>query len=409
MNVEIRPIKQIKTAKYNPRRISDQQLASLKASIERFGFVDPVIVNDRTGTLVGGHQRIKAAKDLGLKDVPVVSVNLDEAEEKALNVALNKISGEWDLDLLRGVLEDVQVGGLDLSLTGFSEEEWSAMSGAPAGTAGLTDPDEVPELPEQAETITQPGDLWLLGDHRLLCGDSTKAEDVMRIMGESKADLCFTSPPYNLGASVGLRNGARKGSKSAYNAFSDCGDDWPSLMRSFIDLAISVCGLCAINVQMLSGNKMPLMQIFGDYAKKTIDMAIWVKSNPQPAIGDGVMTSAFEFVWLLSSIDNPTRKIPNASFTRGTFSNVFEHATASGHDASIHGAVFPVNMAKHFIEGWSKVDCVVYEPFCGSGTTLIAAEQLGRKCYGLEISPQYCDVIVRRWEQFTGRKASRAG
>jgi ParB-like chromosome segregation protein Spo0J len=129
VNVEIRPIKGIGLAKYNPRKISDQALDSLVQSIERFGFVDPVIVNDRTGILVGGHQRLKAAKKLGLKDVPVVAVNLEEAEEKALNVALNKISGEWDLDLLRGVLEDVQAAGLDLSLTGFSDDEWAAMIG----------------------------------------------------------------------------------------------------------------------------------------------------------------------------------------------------------------------------------------------------------------------------------------
>ncbi len=127
MQVDIRPIKGIKTAKYNPRKISDQALESLKQSIQRFGFVDPVIVNDRTGVLVGGHQRIKAAKELGLEAVPVVGVNLDEGEEKALNVALNKISGEWDLDLLKGVLEDVQAAGLDLSLTGFSEDEWLAI------------------------------------------------------------------------------------------------------------------------------------------------------------------------------------------------------------------------------------------------------------------------------------------
>lgn len=127
MQVDVRPIESIRTAKYNPRKISQQQMDSLKASIERFGFVDPVIVNDRTGVLVGGHQRIKAAKELGLKQVPVVGVNLDKAEEKALNVALNKISGEWDLDLLKGVLDDVLAGGLALSLTGFTEDEWSAM------------------------------------------------------------------------------------------------------------------------------------------------------------------------------------------------------------------------------------------------------------------------------------------
>jgi ParB-like chromosome segregation protein Spo0J len=127
VQVDIRPIKSIKTAKYNPRKISDQALESLKQSIERFGFVDPVIVNDRTGVLVGGHQRIKAAKELGLEAVPVVGVNLDEGEEKALNVALNKISGEWDLDLLKGVLEDIQADGLDLSLTGFDEQELASL------------------------------------------------------------------------------------------------------------------------------------------------------------------------------------------------------------------------------------------------------------------------------------------
>lgn len=129
MQVDVRPIGSIRTAKYNPRKISQQQMDSLKASIERFGFVDPVIVNDRTGVLVGGHQRVKAAKELGLKQVPVVGVNLDEVEEKALNVALNKISGEWDLDLLKGVLENVQAGGLELSLTGFTEDEWLAITG----------------------------------------------------------------------------------------------------------------------------------------------------------------------------------------------------------------------------------------------------------------------------------------
>ena len=156
---------------------------------------------------------------------------------------------------------------------------------------------------------------------------------------------------------------------------------------------------------MLSGNKIDLLNLMGEYASKTIDIAIWVKSNPQPAMADGVMNSAFEFVWILSGEDEPNRRIKTASFSRGTFSNVFESATASGHDASIHGAVFPAKVAAHYIGGLSAKSSSVYEPFCGSGTTLIAAEQLGRKCYGMEISPQYCDVIVARWEKLTGQKA----
>jgi ParB-like chromosome segregation protein Spo0J len=127
MKIDIRSLKAIKKAKYNPRKISDNQLTILAQSIERFGFVDPVIVNDRNGVLIGGHQRIKAAERLGLTHVPVVGVDLDETEEKALNVALNKISGEWDIDLLRGVLEDIKSEGLDLSLTGFESEEITSL------------------------------------------------------------------------------------------------------------------------------------------------------------------------------------------------------------------------------------------------------------------------------------------
>jgi hypothetical protein len=195
-------------------------------------------------------------------------------------------------------------------------------------------------------------------------------------------------------------------SSLAYNDNEDCGDGWLEMMRAFIIAAIGVSRLCAVNVQMLSGNKISLLGLLGEFADHTTDIAVWVKSNPQPAMADGVMTSAFEFVWLLSCEKEPTRKITGCSFSRGSFSNVFEHATASGHDASVHGAVFPIAVAGHFIGGWSANGSLVYEPFCGSGTTLIAAEQLGRKCYGMEISPQYCDVIVKRWENLTGKTAT---
>jgi hypothetical protein len=140
---------------------------------------------------------------------------------------------------------------------------------------------------------------------------------------------------------------------------------------------------------------------------KPAEVAVWVKTNPPPAMAEGVMTSAFEFVWMLTNNDMPTRRIASASFQMGTFSNVFEHATAYGHDASIHGAVSPVGVVVHFIRGLSQAQSLIYEPFCGSGTTLIAAEQLGRKCYGMEISPAYCDVIVKRWETLTGKSATR--
>jgi DNA modification methylase len=162
----------------------------------------------------------------------------------------------------------------------------------------------------------------------------------------------------------------------------------------------------AVNVQLLAGNKRHLLALFGSYATHTIDVAVWVKANPQPAMAPRVMTSAFEFVWLLTNGDEPTRAVPTANFDRGTFSNVVKSATASGHDAAVHGAVFPLSVAAEFVGGMSAHKSIVYEPFCGSGTTLIAAEQLGRTCYGMEISPQYCDVIVKRWETLTGKTAT---
>ena len=310
------------------------------------------------------------------------------------------MAGEWDIDLLANEwdIPELEELGFDLRELGLDFGD--------GGEPGLTDPDEVPEEP--AEPVSKTGDIWLLGEHRVMCGDSTSKADVDRLMDGKKADLCFTSPPYNLGKSVGLRNGARKGKLSAYNETSDTGEGWEYLMRSFLSLALDISQCVVCNVQLLSGNKIELLSLFGEYAKKTIDIGIWVKSNPQPAMAEGVMTSAFEFIWMLTGGQNPNRRIKTASFNRGTFSNVFESPTASGHDASVHGAVFPVKVAEHYIVGLSVKGSGIYDPFLGSGTTLIAAEKTTRTCYGMEISPAYVDVIITRWQNFTGQKAVHA-
>lgn len=394
MRVDIRPISEIKTAKYNPRKINEQQLESLKASISRFGFVDPVIVNDRTGTLVGGHQRIKAAKALGLVDVPVVGVSLDEAEEKALNVALNKISGEWDIDLLRGVLEEIIADGLDISLTGFTDEEWSAMSGNPA-VVGLTDPDDVPEVDEQAPPMTKPGDVWILGRHRLMCGDSTKADDVARLMGGVSVDLIWTDPPYGvsivrsnkIGGDKPFGSRDKRGTVGASNIVK-ANEYAPIVGDDSIETALKafeVIKTLNAKVEIIWG---------GNYYASALDNSscwiVWDKENT------GNFADA-ELAWT----------------NQKTAVRVFKHMwngmlKDSEHGQKrVHPTQKPVKLAEWCLDQYGKECSVVLDLFCGSGAALIACETSNKSGYMMEMSPDYCDVIVKRWENFTGKKAAR--
>ncbi len=388
----------------NARTHSDAQVAQIAASIREFGFTNPVLTSD-DNTIIAGHGRVMAARKLGLTRVPVIRLShLSETQRKAYILADNKLAlnAGWDDNLLSIELADLKDLGFDTDLTGFSADEIAALMPVEV-TEGLTDEDEVPDVPQ--EPVTKLGDVWILGKHRVMCGDSTSIDAVEKLMAGQKADFCFTSPPYNLGKSVALRNGARKGADSAYNDFSDDGE-WSDLMRGFISNAIMFAEVSCINVQMLSGNKFDLLKLFGDYANHTVDIAVWSKSNPPPAMADGVMTSAFEFMWFVSADENPNRRIKGASFQRGTFSNVFEYATASGHDASVHGAVFPLPVAEHFIKNCSQKTAVVLEFFGGTGTSMIACEKTGRVNRSMELDPKYCDVIVKRWQDFTGKKAT---
>jgi DNA modification methylase len=405
--IEMVSIGQLLPYARNARTHDDAQVAQIAASIKEFGFNNPILIADDQ-SIVAGHGRLAAARKLGLAEVPVVRLShLSDTQRKAYILADNRLAlnAGWDNDLLKLELQELEIEGVDLEMLGFSKEELDGLLNSLEPTEGLTDEDAVPETPE--EPITKPGDIWILGKHRLMCGDSTSVDAVDKLMDGDKANFCFTSPPYNLGKSVALRNGARKGADSAYNDFSDNGE-WQNLMRGFIANSIMFADVSCVNVQMLAGNKVDLLKLFGEYAIHTVDIAVWSKSNPPPAMAEGVMTSAFEFMWFLSSEENPNRRIKTASFTRGTFANVFEHATASGHDASVHGAVFPLPVAEHFINNCSQKNAVVIEFFGGTGTTLIACEKTGRIARLMELDPKYCDVIVKRWEEFTGKKAELA-
>jgi ParB-like chromosome segregation protein Spo0J len=199
MIIKTIPITQINPAAYNPRKDlqpGDPEYKKLKKSLTEFDCVEPLVWNEGTGNLVGGHQRLKVLKDLGRTEVEVSVVQLDDAKEKALNLALNKISGEWDLPRLKDLLEEINTGAFDIEVTGFDDKEIEElMTQFHVPEEGLTDEEVIPEV---VEPVCKKGDLWQLGAHRLLCGDATKPGDIERLMASEKADMVFTDPPYNV-------------------------------------------------------------------------------------------------------------------------------------------------------------------------------------------------------------------
>lgn len=382
------PLTALQAASYNPRSITDPNLKRLTDSLTQFGVVDPIIAR-RDGLVIGGHQRLKAAQALGLTEVPVIYVDLDDTQAKALNVALNTpaLQGEWDNEKLAELLTELQAQEA-LTWTGFEDKDLETLlARIQQPTDGLTDPDAIPE---QVEPITQPGDLWLLGKHRLLCGDSTKAEDVAKLLDGAILGAMLTDPPYGMGllpdwsgirgtgASLGLRQGIRG---HAYPAV--IGDDAP---------------FDPSPIFTLWGKDVSEIFLFGaDYYAERIprrsvgSWLVWDKRKESQSDGFG---SEFELIW--SQARHKRRVLRHEWFG---FLREGEHGQPRSHPTQK-----PVVLLIDIIDQWIKGD-MIGDPYVGSGTTIIAAERLGRTCYAMEIDPHYCDVAVQRWESFTGQKA----
>ena len=381
----------------NPRIIKDEKFQKLVTSIKEFPEMleaRPIVVNPEM-VVIGGNMRFKACKAAGLKEAPVYMATWGETKDREFIIKDNVSSGENDFDILANEwdAEELNEWGLDV---------WT---GEPEETEGLTDPDDVPEVPEEAKTKL--GDLYILGEHRLLCGDSTKVEDVEKLMNGEKADVGFTSPPYALGKSAKLSgNKANKKRGNAYEDHDDNAQDWASLMSGFYKAFDEYVDAWCVNVQPLAGNKRALFEWIAENSFRLIDVAIWAKTNPPPAMASNVLTSGFEMLVFLGQY-NATRSLPFASF-RGNQNNVYTSAVNNENkEASIHGAAMPSHLPKWVLgELFSEAQSVV-EPFAGTGTTFIVCEELNRKCYGMELDRKYCDVIVKRWEDFTGKKASK--
>jgi DNA modification methylase len=412
LKVEQWPIDRPKPYARNARKISDAAISKVAASLSEFGWRQPIVV-DEAGVIIAGHTRLLAAKKLGMTEVPVhVAVGLTPEQVKAYRLMDNRSheEAEWDLALLAPEIADLQALAVDLSLTGFDEDEITRFLADAGATEGLTDPDAVPDTPEAPVIVS--GDLWLLGRHRLLCGDSTSIDAVDRLMGGDRCNLCFTSPPYNAGAYTLTGNVKKQDKSSRYDGYSDDlpEDEYVDFLCAFTSLALTQCDVVAVNIQQLANNKFAVLRWVGHFLENFIDRSVWYKGHGNPAMAPNVMASRFEDIWLFSPDIRPNRAIKTAAF-RGTVENVVESVGASAENdfQSTHAATMPSAVARYAIESFSQAGHRVFDPFGGTGTTMVVSEKCGRDARLLEMNPSYCDVIVKRWQQFTGLAATLDG
>ena len=388
----------------NSRTHSPQQVDKIAASIREFGFLNPVIVDAQNG-IVAGHGRVLAAQKLGLSTLPCIEAShLTEAQRKAYVLADNRLALDagWDNELLRIELQELQSDGFNLELTGFNLDEIAGFLVDP--NAGLTDPDAVPEVP--ANPVTVAGDVWLLGRHRLMCGDSTSIDAVERLMDGQKANICFTSPPYNAG-SLNVKGNKTTGKK--YNSFDDnqTADEFFEFLSANMGCMLAVADEVFYNIGIVQDNKRTIFKIVDAFGSVFKDVIYWKKKTAAPHIQKGVINNLVEFILCFG---DGKRKFLNPQFGQGTYWNVIEGAGASGNEFSdIHKATFPVYLPQNIITNFSGRNAVVIDCFGGTGTTLIACQMTDRDCRMMELDPKYCDVIVTRWQNFTGQTATLEG
>ena len=376
MRITLIEINNLNPAEYNPRQINNKQYEDLKASMEKFGCVDPIIINinpDRQNVVVGGHQRLRILRELGAEKVPTVSVNLSEEDERELNVRLNKSGGEWDMDILANEFDVV-----DLKEWGFKDIELGF--NIDKIVEGNTEDDYIPEVKESRVKL---GEVWQLGKHRLMCGDSTKESDVNKLMNGEKADMVFTDPPY--GISIVDKNTNKVGASNlAKNQeYSEViGDDTTETAKNFYNTCVS---LGMENFIIWGGN------YFIDFLPFSSSWIVWDKRGEMNSnnFADG------EMAWC--SFHTRVR----------IYKQIWNGMIREGESGKrVHPTQKPLRTLSEIIKDHIKGD-VIYDGFLGSGSTLIACEKTNRICYGMELDTKYCDVIIERWEQFTGQKAKR--
>jgi len=399
--VERRSVSSLIPYARNARTHSDAQVSQIAASIKEWGWTTPVLVDEDSG-IIAGHGRVMAAQKLGLAEVPVmVATGWSEAQKRAYVLADNQLAlnAGWDTDLLKVELQEISGLDFDMGLMGFSDDFLQSVLVEP--TEGLTDEDAVPDAPE--DPVTVEGDVWLLGRHRLMCGDSTSIDAVGRLMDGRKANICFTSPPYNAG-SMNIKG--NKTTSKKYNSFDDnqTSEEFFDFLSANMACMLAVSDEVFYNIGLVQDNKRTIFKMIDAFGDAFKDVIYWKKKTAAPHIQKGVINNLVEFILCFG---DGKRKFINPQFSQGTYWNVIEGAGASGNEYSdIHKATFPVYLPENIVTNFTGMNAIVVDCFGGTGTTLIACEKTARDCRMMELDPKYCDVIIKRWQDFTGQQAT---
>lgn len=412
--IELMPLGALQGAKRNPKAHSKE----IGTSVGRFGYVEPIVLDERTQRIVAGHGRREALMAMRKKGerapagveerdgewlVPVLRgwASRSDAEAEAYLLASNKLTeaGGWDDKALAELLKDLDAQDA-LDGVGFADAELEALlgevDGLGGGTEGLTDPDEILEDPSEEEVYVKRGDLWVLGRHLILCGDSTSASDIARVMDGARAKLCWTDPPWN----VAYGSAANHPRKSRQIANDDLGDKFPEFCRAFSKGIASVTEPGALLYMAMSPQEWPTIHgaltASGFHWSSTI---IWAKDSLVLSRKD--YHTQYEPIWYGWNAEGP-RLHPLEDRQQ---SDLWQIPRPKRSDE--HPTMKPVELVVRSITNSSNPGDIVYEPFSGSGTTVLACEKTGRQCRAIELEPKYVQVAIERWQKFTGKQATR--